>query len=619
MAPRHAAAEGGGVTGTPFWLDLKPEPIFGVLHTPSSTGRVPIGALILPTFGWDNDCSYRARRDWATALAESGVPTVRIDFPGTENSVGSPIGPDRVQSWIDAVLSTAQWLRQRSQCDRLVVIGIGLGGLIAHQAVAAGAVIDDLVLWGVPAKGRSYVRELRAYGAVVGGQFAEPPAATDNAGVIEIGGYPMSEQTAEALSGINLTEGPLPQAQLRRVLLIGRDAHGVDEKLRVSLSESGATVSVLDSDDYRSLVAPPEYGMRPTKTISDSVQWLLHPYRGSRDRIQHADVSEVPEAVDSVLFDCDGANIGERLCSVDTPGGRVEGIISEPANRAHASHCLVAINAGALRHTGPNRMVVELTRRAAASGVPAVRFDLPGLGDSDGKASNVFEYGPENDVASLVVVRRVCDHLQRLGVADRFVTTGVSLGGNLAVRATLQDERVIGAIGINAPALGFTDRPISLARSRAVMYAGLDAMAAGRSGQRLPRPLRGIANRASLARQTVDVRLRARLAPIDFLWRLSHRADVGELSRGLEELGDAGARILLLLGTTEWMVRLVAQPKLAETLGRSPNIKIEQLACSDHLLRPLWVQKKIIDRVIRASQEFDPVAAPTVSSQRLET
>jgi alpha-beta hydrolase superfamily lysophospholipase len=610
---RSESVESSGLTGVPLWLDVSPEPIFGVLHTPHASGQARLAALILPTFGWDNDCSYRARRDWATALAESGVATLRVDLPGTENSVGSPLGPNRVQTWVDATTTAAQWLRKRSDCDRLVVIGIGLGGLIAHQAAVAGAPIDDMVLWGVRASGRAYVRELRAYAAVVAGQFEEAQV-DDGDDVIAIGGYAMSTETAQALGSIKLADSALPQANLRRVLLISRDAHGIDEKLLTGLSESGAAVTVLETNDYRSLIAPPEYGMRPTRTISESVAWLLNPSAGELAQIQHGELPTVPEVVDCVEFERDGVTIRERLSSIETAGGRVVGIISEPASGPRASHCLVVINAGALRHTGPNRIFVEIARSAAAIGVPTVRFDLPGLGDSDGKAKNVFEYGPESDIASLAVLRRIFDHAQGLGIADRFVTTGMSLGGNLAVRAVAEDQRVVGAIGINVPALGFTDRPSSLSRRAAVVYAGLEAMATERPRQRLPAPLRAMVNRLTLARQTIDMRLRNRLAPIDVLWRLAHRADVGELSKGLDQLGGSGAHVLILLVKSEWMVRLFTKPKLRQQLQRAQNIEVEELNSRDHLLRPLWIQKMLIDRVTLAASEFDSRAKEGQSS-----
>jgi len=494
--PAHIGADSGSVTGKPFWLELAHDHVYGVLHTPRSAGPARVAVLILPTFGWDSDCSYRARRDWATGLAESGVAVARIDFPGTENSGGSPLDPNRVRSWIDATISAAHWLRQQSGCERLVAIGIGLGGLIAYQAVAGDAEIDDLVLWGVRASGRAYLRELRAYAAVVAGGIDDTESSERAGGAIGIGGHAMSAETVEDLSAIDLSKVPLPQARLRRVLLLGRDAHGVDEKLRRHLADSGATVTVIEADDYYRLVAPPELGLAPTKTIAASIDWLLGSSSANIEPLRHLPAPPVPEAVDAVEFEYGGVSIRERLAEIETTAGRLVGIVSEPPpGSARASYCLVVLNSGALRHTGPNRIFVELARRATASGVPTMRFDLPGLGDSDGISVRTYERTAEHDADSLAIVAEIYDHLQRLRVADRFVATGLCLGGYLPIRAVLEDGRSIGAISANPPAFRWTDAQQKRLIRELVAFAGPEHVKAQKARDRLPRVLRATADR----------------------------------------------------------------------------------------------------------------------------
>ena len=82
----------GSLTGSPIWLTLDPEPVYAVLHCPEDAQRSRTAVLMVPPFGWEGECSYRARRDWAVAFAGAGVTTVRFDLPGTEDSVGSSFG-----------------------------------------------------------------------------------------------------------------------------------------------------------------------------------------------------------------------------------------------------------------------------------------------------------------------------------------------------------------------------------------------------------------------------------------------------------------------------------------------------------------------------------------------
>jgi alpha-beta hydrolase superfamily lysophospholipase len=594
-------------TGAPFWLDVDPEPIQGVLHTPASGVRTRIAALILPTFGWDNDCSYRPRRVWATTLAEAGIAVVRFDFPGTENSVGSPLATGRFQSWVDATVQTARWLRELSGCDRLVAIGIGLGGLVAYQGVAVGAPIDDLVLWGTRASGRAYMREQRAYAAIVAGQIGD--ARTDDGradGAIGIGGHTMSAETADVISSINLLGIRLPQGELRRVLLLGRDAHGVDDKLRRHLEESGAAVTVTKADDYYRLVAPPDFGFIPTKTIAASVPWLLGAGSATLGPIAHVPAPVLPEMLDSVEFEHHGQRIRERVSEMRTSAGRLVGIISEPTGRPPANYSVVIVNSGALRHTGPNRMFVEIARRAAASGVPAARFDLPGLGDSDGHWVNGFERTHEQDAQQLAVLKEIYSHLHGLGVADRFVAAGLCLGGYLPIRAVLEDERLIGAISANPPAFRWTDaHRQQLARGLAA-FRGPEAIYAKPVRDTPPGPLQAITDRVERAVASIELQARRLLGHVNVLWVFKRRAELADAAETLDQLGSTGALVLLLMSDSEeeLVLRLLTQPKLATKLHRWPNIQLELLPTRDHNLRPLWIQEIVFARVSAALEEL---------------
>jgi alpha-beta hydrolase superfamily lysophospholipase len=590
------------VTGKPFWLDLEPDPVFAVLHSPRAAQRPSVAVLILPPFGWDNDCSYRVRRDWATALAESGAAAARIDFPGTEDSVGSPLAPGRVQAWVDATVSATSWLRQRSGCDRLVAVGIGLGGLIAYQAVAAGAAIDDLVLWGVRASGRAYVRELRAYAAVVAEGMNDTQHALRADNAIGIGGHLMSAETAESLSAINLAEVPLPDAHLRRVLLVGRDAHGVDDKLQRHLTQSGAAVTTIDTDDYYRLMAPPEFGVTPMETISASIAWMNAPASMNLGPIRHRPGNAVPVVLETVEFEYGGVAIREHLLELQSSAGRLAGVISVPVDDARPPYGLVVINCAAMRHTGPNRMPVEITRRAAASGVAAARFDLPGLGDSDGNAVRAFERGGEQDAEALTILKEIYDHLEQLQITDRFVVSGHSLGGYLAIRAVLDDARVIGATIENPMAFNWTNK------QRRLMLRVLPPLAEATkpAHDRLPPALLTIRDRFERMRHSIDKLARRYAARSELLWRLEHHAETVAVSRRLDQLGNSGARILLLFSENEKLLRMLTRPELAAKLERWPNIEVERIPTPDHLLRPIWAQEMVFDRVdsaLRALRE----------------
>src|SRR6185436_6886506 len=76
------------------------------------------------------------------------------------------------------------------------------------------------------------------------------------------------------------------------------------------------------------------------------------------------------------------------------PEGQLVGILSyppgaQPAARSDtlspatpAAPAFIILNAGVLHRVGPHRLHVILARRIAASGLPSLRLDLGGIGDS---------------------------------------------------------------------------------------------------------------------------------------------------------------------------------------------------------------------------------------------
>src|SRR4051812_10969441 len=204
-------------TARPVYLETAPDPVFGFFH-PADGSETAV--LLLPPFGWDEVCSYRGRRLWAEHLASRGHSTLRMDLPGAGDSAGSPGDPGRMASWRDTVAGAAAWLRGRPECSRVAAIGLGVGGVAAYLAAARGAPIEDLVLWGVPARGKTLLRELRAFASLKAAEYPDPEAVAPPPlpdGYLEVAGYLITDETAEALQATDLT-ALVPHAE--RVLLL---------------------------------------------------------------------------------------------------------------------------------------------------------------------------------------------------------------------------------------------------------------------------------------------------------------------------------------------------------------------------------------------------------------
>lgn len=94
-------------------------------------------------------------------------------------------------------------------------------------------------------------------------------------------------------------------------------------------------------------------------------------------------------------------------------------------------------NSGVIPRSGPHRMNVHLARRLAAQGIPSVRFDMSGLGDSRRTGSTLPVV--EQWVAD---TRSVMDAAQaRFGCA-RFMMVGFCSGAEVAHLVALEDPRL---------------------------------------------------------------------------------------------------------------------------------------------------------------------------------
>lgn len=119
------------------------------------------------------------------------------------------------------------------------------------------------------------------------------------------------------------------------------------------------------------------------------------------------------------------------------------GVLARPADSGGApAHigCLL-LNVGVNHRIGPRRINVKMARQLAAAGIPSLRFDLSGVGDS--RASTA-----QNDFRqqALVDMKAALDELQAATGLARFVVIGICSGGANGMALALADTRVVGLL-----------------------------------------------------------------------------------------------------------------------------------------------------------------------------
>ena len=524
--------------------------ILALLHEPARARVRELAVLFCPPFGWEETCSYRRRREWADACAADGYPTLRIDLPSTGDSTGSPYDAARVRAWREAIRASAEWLLATTGARALAAVGIGVGGLVLCDAIGAGAPVDDVVLWAVPSRGGAFVRELRAFARLEAAKTVPEGngmPGQDRDVAASAGGFVLTHETAASLEQLDVTRIELPPGSPRRALLFARDGIPVDEPLREHLLAGGAAVDVAPGSGYSEMIAPPHEGRPPRGVIEATRAWLagepsatsVHmpapAPRGTRSAVARESRSVSVRESDTIEFACEHGRVRESPMRISQPFGDLFGVLAEPVGAPTLGVAAVLLNAGAHRRIGQGRMWVEAARRWAAAGVPSLRLDLEGIGDSDGDGTRFTDMGELYDERLVAQALSALDALDARGLGPRYVAAGLCSGACWSFHIALNDSRVAAAVMINPQAL-FWHRSLKTARTI-------------RRGSKL-KVLRGEVRLARLAALAAAL---PGLAGERVRARVRERRGGNELERALDTLCARGKRARFLFSGAEPM------------------------------------------------------------------
>ena len=149
------------------------------------------------------------------------------------------------------------------------------------------------------------------------------------------------------------------------------------------------------------------------------------------------------------------------------PENALVGTLAIP-DKNHVGIGALLFNAGVVPRIGPNRLNVRITRALAEQGIPALRFDLSGRGDS--APARGMESYEQQAIADL---RAAMDLMtQRTGVR-RFAVMGICSGAENAFHAALADERIIGITLLDSYHYPTWRTSLNRFRQRARMQGGV--------------------------------------------------------------------------------------------------------------------------------------------------
>ena len=401
------------------------------------TGKVAV--LMLAAIGYEEMCLRTTWRALAEAFSAAGVAALRFDYPGVGDALDPLEEPADLADWFETIRAGARLLRRESGCERLVVVGQGLGGAFASLLARELGAVEATVLMAPVANGARYLRELSVWANVLTqsiGIERDPDDATGCA----VAGFAFPAGRIAAIKKLNLLS--LTEHPCARALLVERPGHAGDEALAARLGEIGVEVSQTEYHGYGNLMTDPTQATVPQETVAAIVDWVgALPVASSRAKSRRV----VPEPDQAALAPPLRAEVFSEQPLRFGPGGRMFGILCRPAGR-DAGTAAIFINAGRDYHIGWAGMIVGQARAIAADGVASLRFDAGGIGDSHAApdASGEVLYS-QDQVAD---VRAAIDQLEAMGFS-RITLIGRCSGAYAALHAAVADNRVERVVMIN--------------------------------------------------------------------------------------------------------------------------------------------------------------------------
>ena len=400
----EAVDESGKNTELPTWFGPESAPMFGVVHVPSG-GHARAGIVICPPLGKEHVDTYRGLKLLAQSLCARGFAVLRFDYTGTGDSSVVQGTDTAVEDYRASIQEAVAFLR-KSGANRIGLVGLRAGALLAAATAPSICGVTELVLWDPVADGRLFLREQRIlYKMSVGADVVDAERES-------ILGISLSQGAARALKALAM---PTEIDTATSVLILAREERSDDAKLAALRANSNS--QLIHAVGQAEFVEPADFVVEiPVDSIDAITSWLDTRVPMSEHSISPAICREA-----AVATLPDGRRVIETIDELGP--NRLFAIRTWVSGVDADGPTLIIHNTAAQHRVGPGRVWVEAARELAAEGMIVVRFDRRGTGET-GLATTEFV-----DMYSDTSKEDVRDIVSAIGVTpDRLMMTGVCSG-----------------------------------------------------------------------------------------------------------------------------------------------------------------------------------------------
>ena len=546
-------------TEVPTFFGPSDSPLFGVVHLPVDN-QIRGGVLICGSLGKEGMDSVRLQRVLADGLARRGFGVLRFDYLGLGDSAYAQGRDDAVANWVASVGHALDYLTLIG-AQSATAVGIRAGCLILNEYLGQSHTVNRVVYLDPYGTGRRYLREHRTlFRLSVGADAATP-------GEVSIFGGRLSDHAAAEFAALRMGANPVSACGVDNVLLVGRPAE-IDKRVTALAAAEGVdsiiTGGLPECARPRDVLVPIPY-----TAVDSIIEWI----DGNAPTRTHRVAPQYLTTVTMPADGPDGVDVVESIERIEPNGLFAIRTLPRRRSPAPAKTVVFFVTANDL-HVGPAREWVELSRRIAAAGSQALRWDPAGQGLSGqinrGPWRRVYSKADITD--SIAMARHACHD------AGQLELVGICSGSWYAAQAA----RGIGArsaILVNLLVWNWRVTPTLLQQwgvRKEALHANTTSDAEGGAGESRAKRLKALLNptrkRAKgavhnhLPRHLLRVLSRVGLVwlPDDVLTTLAHRGTNVTLIASPEDAAEftakGGRTALDRLQWTSRPPRLIATP-----------------------------------------------------------
>jgi exosortase A-associated hydrolase 1/exosortase A-associated hydrolase 2 len=378
-------------TARPFVLHADSGPLHATYYAPSGAPHPAGDILVVPAFAEEmNRCRAMVALQ-ARQLAQRGMGTLVLDPYGTGDSAGDFVDADWTV-WKADLQTGIDWLRQHGQgCSSLW--GLRLGALMATQLAHEDAQIRRLLLWQPVLNGKTFYTQFLRIRIAAELNLPDRVKSTNElrertarGESIEVSGYRIGPRLAQQLDDAVVDDSAFSRVETHWFEVL-QSAESVVAPAALQTIErlrgTGAAVQ-LGTPIGPAFWHVHERELAPALLNDTSLS--VQTWSGSGTPSPAAPTTQPAATI--------AADLAEQPLMFPCDADSLSGVLHLGA--AGATRGVIIVVAGGPQYrAGAHRQFVSLARRVAKDGFPVLRFDLRGMGDSEGEHRGYKQSDPD--------------------------------------------------------------------------------------------------------------------------------------------------------------------------------------------------------------------------------